>query len=175
MSQPFIAEIRMFGGNFAPRGWAFCNGQIMSIAQNTALFSLLGVTYGGNGQTTFGLPDLRGRASMHPGQGPGVSPRSLGEQGGSPTVTLIQTEIPAHTHTFSANGSDPGEDLSPGPSEYLSRSAGGLVYSTSSAPPVTLNPATISPAGGSQPHNNRQPYLGITFIIAMQGVYPSRN
>lgn len=175
MTQPFIAEIRMFGGNFAPRNWAFCNGQLLSIAQNTALFSLLGNTYGGNGQTNFALPNLQGSASLGPGQGPGLSNYILGQQSGSANVTLIQTEIPAHTHSFVVNGSDPGEDLTPGPTESLSRSSGGTVYATSAPPQVILSPTTLGLAGGSQAHNNMQPYLGINFIIAMQGIYPSRN
>jgi microcystin-dependent protein len=183
MSEPFIAEIRLFAGNFAPRGWAFCNGQILSIAQNTALFSLLGTTYGGNGQTTFALPDLRGRVPISPGQGPGLPSYTLGQQGGAPSHTLITTEMPAHTHATQVSikafeDSFGGAGDSPSPTNhYWSSVASGAPYNSTSN--TTMNPgavqATLGVAGGSQPHNNMQPYTAINYIIALEGIYPSRN
>lgn len=174
MAQPFLAEIRMFGGNFAPRGNAFCNGQILSIAQNTALFSLLGTAYGGNGQTTFALPDLRGRTPIGAGQGPGLSPVSLGETSGSESVTLIATEMPAHTHA--PQGASTGGTTTDPSGAVWSASIGGRspppLY-TGAANLVTMDPAGF--AGGSQPHPNMQPYLAISFIIALEGVFPPRN
>jgi microcystin-dependent protein len=158
----------MFGGNFAPRGWAFCNGQLLSIAQNTALFSLLGTTYGGNGQTTFALPDLRSRAPVHFGQGPGLTNRDLGEQGGEETHTLITTEMPAHSHPAGANNSGQTTNR---PADAVA--ARGGAYASSAD--TSMGPASSPPAGGSQPHNNMQPYLAINYIIALEGIYPSRN
>ncbi|WNG57681.1 phage tail protein [Archangium gephyra] len=177
MSEPFVGEIRMFAGNFAPRGWAFCQGQILPIAQNQALFSILGTTYGGNGQTTFALPDLRGRYPMQPGQGPGLSPRTLGEQGGSETVTLIANQMPAHTHALTAHGAA-GDSISPqgGFNAGLTLSGTGQPESLyASSADTTMNPAAIGIAGGSQPHNNMSPFLCLNFIIALEGIYPSRN
>ncbi|AKF79208.1 Microcystin-dependent protein [Myxococcus fulvus] len=174
MSEPYIGEIRMFAGNFAPRGWAFCQGQILSIAQNTALFSILGTTYGGNGQTTFALPDLRGRYPMQPGQGPGLSPRTLGEQGGSETVTLISTQMPAHTHSLNVS-SQQGDTETP-VGTVLAADNAGAIFNYRAAPiDGTMNPAAIGVAGGSQPHNNMSPFLCINFIIALEGIFPSRN
>jgi len=174
MSDPFIAEIKMFGGNFAIRGFAMCSGQILSIAQNTALFSILGTTYGGNGQTTFALPDLRGRVPIHFGQGPGLANVSLGEVAGQSTVTLLTTQIPAHTHSLGCT--DATADSASPSSNVPASDAAGVTGAYSSAPPsATMNPAAIAPAGGSQPHNNMQPYLGINFIIALEGIFPSRN
>ena len=174
MSDPFIAEIRIFAGNFAPRGWAFCNGQLLAISQNTALFSLLGTTYGGDGRTTFGLPNLQGRAPMHPGQGPGLTPRSLGELAGSNSVTLIASEMPSHTHAMMAVPS-PASARAPSDST-LARSRNGNAYQTQAAQNITtMAPTAITTAGGSQPHNNLQPFLTLTFIIALQGIYPARN
>lgn len=176
MADPFIAEIRMFGGNFAPRGWAFCNGQTIAIAQNTALFSLLGTTYGGNGTTTFALPNLQARVPLGFGQGPGLSFYSLGEQTGQPTVTLLSTQMPAHTHvpngTSLAGGStDPANNL-------WASSVGGRtpppLYSAG-APNTPMSPAAISIAGSGQPHENQQPYLAVSYIIALVGVFPARN
>ena len=172
MANPFVAEIRMFAGNFAPTGWALCNGQILPISQNTALFSLLGTTYGGNGQSTFALPDLQGCAPMHPGQGPGLSLRDLGEQGGTEFLTLLQSEMPIHTHSLKAS-SEIGEDRTV-TDESIAQSTGGALY----AAPNNLTqmaPQTLPPAGGSLPHNNMMPYLTVTFIIALQGVFPPRN
>ena len=175
MSSPFVAEIRIFPFNFAPRGWAFCDGQILPISQNTALFSLLGTTYGGNGQSTFALPDMQGNAPMHPGQGPGLSLHDLGETGGSDTVTLLESEIPTHSHTmvaFTANGNR----LTPG-GNSISRETGATTYLTNSPAPPLVNMAdnAIAPAGGNLPHNNMQPYLTLSFCIALQGIFPPRG
>jgi microcystin-dependent protein len=174
MTDPFVAEIRIFAGNFAPRGWALCNGQLLPISQNTALFSLVGVSYGGNGQTTFALPDLQGRAPMHQGQGPGLSQRDLGEVSGNQTVTLITSEMPAHTHSLMASTSPAsGRDPTNNP---LARSRNGNAYQTNVNQNVVLMAAqAVSLAGGSQPHNNMQPYLALTFIIALQGIFPPRS
>lgn len=175
MSSPFIAEIRMFGFNFAPRGWAFCNGQLLPIAQNTALFSLLGTTYGGNGTTNFGLPNLQGRAPLHPGQAPGLSPYVLGQTGGSETVTLTQNGLPSHTHAM--NGSiapPPAGGVTPDPTQGLGRAAGGNAYGAA-ANLTAMSPQALSLQGGSQPHNNLMPYLTVNFCIALQGIFPSRN
>ncbi|MCW5958515.1 MAG: phage tail protein [Pyrinomonadaceae bacterium] len=176
MATPFLGEIVMFGGNFAPRSWAFCSGQLLPIAQNTALFSILGTTYGGNGQTTFALPDLRGRVPMHPGSGPGLSPRSLGEQGGVENVTLITSQIPSHNHTATTTAnanSGPASDTVP-TGNFL---AEGNNYN--SAFNTQMNngavQVTIGNSGGSQPHSNIQPFTCINFIIALQGIFPSRN
>jgi microcystin-dependent protein len=171
MSNPFVAEIRIFAGNFAPRGWAFCNGQILPISQNTALFSLLGTTYGGNGQSTFALPDLQGRAPMHPGQGPGLSLHDLGEEGGSETVTLLQTELPLHPHTAQPKTSL-GNQQDPTGKSWAGSSLAKQYVST--APNVAMNPQALNIAGSSQPHNNMPPYLFLNFIIALQGVFPPR-
>jgi microcystin-dependent protein len=173
MADPFVAEIRIFPFNFAPKGWAWCDGQLMPISQNTALFSLLGTTYGGDGKSNFALPDLQGRAPMHPGQGPGLSLHDLGEEGGSETVTLLESEIPSHTHPLRAFN-DVGEDRTPGPSEAMARSTGGLLYA-SPTNLVSLSDSALAPAGGSAPHNNLQPYLTFYFCIALQGVFPPRN
>jgi microcystin-dependent protein len=174
MASPFLAEIKMFAGNFAPRGYAFCNGQILSIAQNTALFSLLGTTYGGNGQTTFALPNLQGRVPIHPGQGAGLSQYDLGQMGGVETVTLSQNEIPAHTHSLRVNGAA-GTDGVPATNQVLAASTARDKLYSSSAPTTTLSPQAIATVGGSQPHTNVQPYLAVNFIIALQGIFPSRN
>jgi microcystin-dependent protein len=176
MADPFVAEIRIFPFNFAPRGWAWCDGQLLPLSQNTALFSLLGTTYGGDGKSNFALPDLQGRAPMHPGQGPGLSLHDLGETGGSETVTLLESEIPAHSHSVMANTS-PGTLQAPASDRGLSRSQGGNAYvPTSPAPPmISMAPETLAPAGGDQPHNNLQPYLTFYFCIALQGVFPPRT
>ena len=171
---PFVAEIRIFGFNFPPKGWAFCNGQLLPLSQNTALFSLLGTTYGGNGKSNFALPDMQGNAPMHPGQGPGLSLYDLGEMGGSETVTLLESEIPSHSHTVRAVGADPGDLQAPTPARAIARSGNGFAYVPS---PVNANFAfqTLPPAGGDQPHNNMMPYLTLNFCIALQGVFPPRG
>lgn len=176
MADPFVAEIRIFPFNFAPRGWAWCDGQLLPLSQNTALFSLLGTTYGGNGKSNFALPDLQGKAPMHPGQGPGLSLHDLGEQGGSETVTLLESEVQAHTHTFRANGFV-GDNLAPGPALSLAGSSGGNAYVNSASNPPLTSAAfeALAPAGGDQPHNNMQPYLTFYFCIALQGVFPPRG
>jgi microcystin-dependent protein len=174
MSDPFVAEIRIFPFNFAPKGWAFCDGQLLPLSQNTALFSLLGTTYGGDGRSNFALPDLQGRAPMHPGQGPGLSLHDLGETGGSETVTLLESELPGHSHTASAS-TQPGEDAAPGPSEALSRSVGASLYLSPPSNLTQLAPAALAPVGGGAPHNNMQPYLTLSLCIALQGVYPPRT
>jgi microcystin-dependent protein len=173
MADPFVAEIRIFPFNFAPKGWAFCDGQLLPLSQNTALFSLLGTTYGGNGKSNFALPKLQGNAPMHPGQGPGLSHHDLGETGGSETVALLQSEIPAHTHACRAS-SDPGDLQGPSPARTIARSANGFAYVTGPAT-VAMAAEVLSPAGGDQPHNNLQPYLTLNFCIALQGVFPPRS
>ncbi len=176
MSEPFIAQIMMFGGNFAPRGWALCDGQLLSIAQNTALFSILGTTYGGNGQTTFALPDLRGRVPIHPGQGPGLSPYVLGQMSGTENTTLLITNMPAHNHTatgaINANSAAANDSLPTG--NYLAESA---IYHTGTNTTMAANSVSVNVglAGGSQPFSILQPYTCVNFIIALEGIFPSRN
>jgi microcystin-dependent protein len=171
---PFVAEIRIFPFNFAPKGWAWCNGQLLPLSQNTALFSLLGTTYGGDGKSNFALPDLEGRAPMHPGQGPGLSLHDLGETSGSDTVTLLQSEIPNHPHTMRAN-TDIADVQTPSPARSIARSQNANAYKAPAGQPVVqLNPGALAPAGGDQPHNNLQPYLTLYFNIALQGVFPPR-
>lgn len=172
MSDQFVAEIRIFPFNFPPRGWAFCNGQILPISQNTALFSLLGTTYGGDGKSTFALPDMQGSTPMQPGQGQGLSERFLGEMSGVESVTLIQTEMPFHNHFARASGFD-GETSTP-QNTVLATSQGPNIYNTSSAPVVQMAFNSLSLAGGSLPHNNMQPYLTLNFCIALQGIFPQR-
>jgi microcystin-dependent protein len=174
MADPFVAEIRIFPFNFAPKGWAWCDGQLLPLSQNTALFSLLGTTYGGNGKSNFALPDLQGRAPMHPGQGPGLSLHDLGEPGGSETVTLLESEIPAHPHTARAVGGDPADLQAPTPARSIGRSANGFAYVSGPAN-ATMAPQVLAPAGGDQPHNNLMPYLTFYFNIALQGVFPPRG
>src|SRR6478609_900925 len=173
MLEPFIGSIVLFCGNFAPRGWALCDGQLLSIAQNTALFSILGTTFGGNGQTTFALPDLRGRVPLHPGNGVGLSPYVLGQQVGVESVTLIATQMPAHNHNVAPRCSD-GAPSTPSPV--------GAVFANQDQTPfyaaagtAAMAAATSTNTGGSQPHENRQPVLAINFIIALEGIFPSRN
>jgi microcystin-dependent protein len=173
VSEPFVAEIRIFAGNFAPRSWAFCNGQLLPISQNTALFSLIGTTYGGDGRTTTALPDLQGRAPMHPGRGPGLTDRRLGQRGGVEMVTLTEAQMPNHNHTARAL-SDPADLFSPA-NRSLARSRNGNAYQSSASNLVELGSAVMPSAGGSQAHNNMQPYLTINYIIALQGLYPSRS
>lgn len=174
MADPFVAEIRIFPFNFAPRGWAWCDGQLLPLSQNTALFSLLGTTYGGNGKSNFALPDLQGRASMHPGQGPGLSLHDLGEQSGTETVTLLESEIPTHTHTLRAHDFDLGELNAPAPNRSIAHSANATAFTTA-LNLVAMNDSSLAPSGGDQPHNNMMPYLTFYFCIALQGVYPPRT
>lgn len=173
MSDQFLGEIRIVSFNFAPTGWAFCNGQLLPLSQNTALFSLLGTTYGGDGKSNFALPNLQGRSPMHPGSGPGLTPRALGESGGRESVTLLQSEVPPHAHAWNVSARA-SNDNDPGANVYLG--AGSLTQQTY-GPPDNLQdmaPEALAPAGGSVPHNNRQPYLTCNFVIALQGIFPSR-
>ena len=172
MADPFVAEIRIFGFNFAPRGWAMCNGQILPLSQNTALFSLLGTTYGGNGSSNFALPDLQGKAPMHPEQGLGLSLHDLGESCGSETVTLLESEIPSHTHTMMA--SSVNSQLSTPANTSLGRGNPVKLYSPT-ATLTKMGNSSITGAGSSSPHNNMMPYLTMNFCIALQGVYPPRS
>lgn len=173
MSEPFVAEIRIFAANFAPRNWAFCDGQLLPISQNTALFSLIGTTYGGDGRTTMGLPNLQERAPMHSGNGPGLTQRYQGQSGGSSTHTLTEVEMTAHTHTISGT-TDPGNrgEVSPS-SRYAVSPLGDKQYAASPAEPMAAT--AILPGGSGQPHNNMPPYLALNFIIALAGTYPSRS
>ena len=173
MADPFVAEIRIFAFDFAPKGWAFCDGQLLPISQNTALFSLLGTTYGGDGKSTFALPNLGGRAAMHPGQGPGGSPRQLGEAGGSETVALSGSEIPAHSHALMVQSGAAGTRTPTG--NVLARPARGLPYAPTSGNVVAMAGQALAPAGERAPHNNMMPYLTMRFCIALQGVYPPRS
>jgi len=178
----FVAEIRIFPFNFAPKGWAFCNGQLMPITQNTALFSLLGTTYGGDGESTFALPNMLDSAPMQPGQGQGLSQRDLGEMSGVESITLLSSEIPAHTHTISASNAEPTTDAPTG--ELPARGfwdsgseSGQLAFYTPTAgnpPIVSMAPQSLALAGGGLPHNNMQPYLTLNFCIALQGIFPQR-
>lgn len=172
MSEPFIAEIRIFAGNFAPRTWALCDGQLLPIAQNTALFSLIGTTYGGNGTTTTGLPDLRDRVPMHPGTGPGLSSRALGQQVGSETAALTANQMPQHTHTQRASTRRARDEY---PSSGVSFAEAGETAYAPAGSPTTEMAAVVASQGSGVPHENRQPYLALTFIIALQGLYPSRS
>ncbi len=176
MSDPFIAEIRIFAGNFAPRGWAFCDGQLLSIAQNTALFSLVGTFYGGDGRTTFGLPNLQGRVPIHPGTGPGLTARRLGDTGGSADVTLSTANLPSHTHTAALNlkaSSGPANTADP-----VGNSLAAAPIYKSESPSVDMDPRSISESsesGDDQAHENMPPYLTLNFIIALTGFFPSRS
>ena len=176
MSEPFIAEIRIFAGNFAPRGWAFCDGQLLPISNNTALFSLIGTTYGGDGRTTTALPNLQGRAPMHPGRGPGLTSRRLGEKVGIETVSLTEAQIPSHSHTMRGTNQTGGVEVPSNLSSFARRGGGSFLYqANTSANLVNLASETIRATGGGQAHSNIQPYLTLNFIIALQGLYPSRS
>ena len=180
MSNPFLAEIRIFPFNFPPTGWAFCNGQLMPLSQNTALFSLLGTTYGGDGKSNFALPNLEGNAPMHPGQGPGLSLHDLGETGGSDTVTLLQSEMTAHTHSINCvdGARVSGQVGQPGNATLVKAGTGGPANAYTSGvttPNLTMAQNMVGVAGGDQPHNNMMPYLTLNFCIALQGVYPPRT
>lgn len=173
MSEPYVGEIRMFAGNFAPRGWAFCDGQLLAVSQNDALFSLFGTTYGGDGRTTFGLPDMRGRVPIHAGTGPGLSTRRLGEKAGYEKVTLTVNQLPSHSHTFNAV-STPATDTSPGTNETLAQSVGYDAYVPNQSP-APMSTANVTSIGGSRSHENEMPYLCVHFIVALFGIYPSRH
>jgi microcystin-dependent protein len=172
MAEAFVAEIRIFGFNFAPRGWAFCDGQILPISQNTALFSLLGVNYGGNGQSTFGLPDLRERFALHQGQGPGLSQRFVGESGGQASVSLLASEMPAHGHALQTALSP--TTAAPAGAALAPTANGTAVYRSGTAN-AQMAAASVTAAGSGQPHENRQPLLGLNFCIALQGIFPPRS
>lgn len=177
MADPFVAEIRIFAFNFPPTGWAFCNGQILPISQNTALFSLLGVTYGGDGKSTFALPDMQGNSPMHPGQGPGLSLHDLGETSGTQTVTLLVSEIPLHAHSIGRAVTDQGNSITPVNSVWAQSAAGrgsAALYHEAPATGKVNNFQSLGVAGGSLPHNNMQPYLTLNFCIALQGIFPAR-
>jgi len=174
MSEPFIAEIRIFAGNFAPRSWAFCNGQLLPVSQNTALFSLIGTTYGGDGRTTTALPNLQGRAPMHPGRGPGLTSRRLGQKGGVEMITLSEAQMPSHNHPVNALNA-PASTPTPSTTTTLARSVGGNGYKASPSFDAVLDDGSLPSTGGSQAHTNMQPFLTMNFIIALQGLYPSRS
>jgi len=175
MSDQFLAEIRIFAGNYAPRSWAFCNGQLLSIANNTALASLIGVTYGGDGRSTMALPNLEGRSPMHPGRGPGLSSKRLGQTTGAQNVTLTEAQIPRHYHFVGVDGSGAG-DHAPSTTTFLANSRSGSAYQANTTSNlVNTADETISNTGENQPHQNMQPYLTLNFIIAMTGLYPSRS
>jgi microcystin-dependent protein len=172
MSSPFVAEIRMLGFNFPPKGWAFCNGQLLPLSQNTALFALLGTFYGGNGKSNFALPDLEGRVPLHQGQSSTGSQYDLGQTGGSETVTLLQSEIPVHTHSMNVSA-DPATERQP-PGQNFAQGVGVNYWDTQN-PNVNLNPQALTVTGSSFPHNNLQKYLTVNFCIAMQGIFPPRG
>jgi microcystin-dependent protein len=172
MADPFVGEIRLFGGNFAPQGWALCDGRLLAIAQNTALFSLLGTNYGGDGRTTFALPDLRGRAPIHMGQGSGLTPRSIGYASGRETVALTAQECPAHSHT--ASGASGANQPSP-VGNFWSTDPNGNTAAYSTTANSVMAPGAIGATGAGQPHENMQPYLAVNYIIALAGVFPPRN
>jgi microcystin-dependent protein len=177
MSDAFVAEIRIFPFNFAPKGWAFCNGQILPLSQNTALFSLLGTTYGGDGKSNFALPNLQGTVPMQQGQGPGLSLRDLGEISGVESVTLLQTEIPVHTHSAQVQTQDPADQTAGSPLRVLAASQNAAAFASGTPIPPTVPMAfqSLAPTGGGLPHNNMQPYLTVNFCIALQGIFPPRS
>jgi len=171
--EPLLGQIMLFGGNFAPRGWAFCNGQLLQISANTALFSILGTTYGGDGKVTFGLPDLRGRVAIHAGQGNGLTPRAIGQSSGSETVTLTINQMPAHNHVVNPKYSNSPGQINPANNYPANLGAPNAVYGATGDGP--MGNAIVSNSGGSQPHENMQPWLCINYIIATTGIYPTRN
>jgi microcystin-dependent protein len=171
LGQPFVGEIRIFAGNFAPNGWAFCHGQLLAISENEVLFQLIGTTYGGDGQSTFGLPDLRGRVPIHQGQGPGLNNRQLSQAGGAENVTLLASQLPMHGHTQLVSAAPA---LSRSPQGNLPAIAQGDLYSTG-APSIAMAASAITQTGGNQPHENMQPYLGLNFIISLFGIFPTQS
>jgi len=175
MQDPWLGEIALVAFNFAPQGWAFCNGQLLSIAQNTALFSLLGTTYGGDGQTTFALPNLQSRVPIHFGQGTGLSPYLLGATGGVETVTLQTTQIPAHTHSFTPQATTAGGSAtSPAGAFWAESGSGDTIYQGGTSN-TQMAPQTLGNTGGGQTHENRQPFLALNYVIALVGIFPSRS
>lgn len=172
---PFLGQIMMFGGNFAPRGWAFCNGQLLAISANSALFSLLGTAYGGDGRTTFGLPDLRGRVPIHQGTGPGLRTARLGAKGGEESVTLNTLQIPSHSHSGTIEAADPVARGTGTDSPTNAYPAQGSTYATSKNVRMASDAVLTNPTGGSQAHDNMQPYQVVSYVIALQGIYPSRS
>lgn len=179
MAEPYLGEVRIFGFNFAPRGWMFCSGQLLPIQQYSALFSILGTFYGGDGKTTFALPNMQGRAPMHWGQGTGLSSYQIGELGGATTETLTDQQLPMHTHSLNfatPNPANPAQrTTNPGPTAYLGLSDPGQAYSDVTTPQVAFSPSAVMPSGGSQPHNNVQPVVALNFCVAVTGIFPSRN
>lgn len=177
MAEPFLGEIMLFAGNFAPRGYLQCNGQLLAISSSTALFSLLGTQYGGNGSTTFALPDFRGRVAVNQGNGPGLTPYTMGQQTGTETVTLLTTQMPAHTHQLSGGTTASTTQVTgtPANNTVFTNSAPGQVWINTATSLIAMAPQTVGITGGSQPHSNMQPYLAVTWCIANSGVYPSRN
>jgi len=175
MADPFVAEVRIFPFNFAPKGWAWCNGQLLPLSQNTALFSLLGTTYGGDGKSTFALPDFQGSVVVGTGQGPGLTEYFEGEIGGSETVTLLESEMPAHNHFVRAYAGDPADNRNPGPTKSLGAPSPGNLYDPTTTQLSPMAFQALSPTGGSLPHNNMMPYLTFYFNIALQGVFPPRS
>jgi microcystin-dependent protein len=173
MSEPFLGEVRLFSFNFAPRGWAFCRGQILAVAQNTTLFTLLGTTYGGDGRTSFALPNLQGYIPVGSGQGPGLSSYVLGQQGGSATVTLLTTNLAPHSHTLPAGTA--ATTPTPAANTFLGAGARGKTIYATTTDGTTMNPAFVNPAGGGQPHNNMMPYVAMNYCICLQGIFPTRN
>ena len=173
MADPFVAEIRVVGFNFAPNGWAHCNGQLLPISQNTALFSLLGTNYGGDGKSTFALPNIQDATVIGPGQGPGLTERFIGEQGGVESVTLLTTEMPVHSHPLRASVT-PGTLGAGGPDLSFARASGGNIYKGADTPTALMAPQSLAPAGGDLPHNNMMPFLTLNYVIAMQGIFPAR-
>ncbi len=172
MSEPFVGEIRMFAGNFAPRSWAFCDGQLLAVSQNDALFSLLGTVYGGDGRTTFGLPDMRGRLSVHAGQGPGLSPRALGAKSGAENVTLNANQMPSHRHAYQGS-TDAGNSNTPAGNVLAGRANDATYIETPAS--TSMSSTSVTNTGGSQSHTNIMPYLCVNYIIALFGIYPSRQ
>ncbi len=172
MSEPFVGEIRMFAGNFAPRGWAFCDGQLLAVSQNDALFSLLGTIYGGDGRTTFGLPDMRGRIPIHAGDGPGLSPRRLGAKGGAEEETLTVNQMPSHSHTWRATD---GVPVNTAPTSAALTKPTPSIYQAALNSPTNMNTNAVTNVGGSRSHTNLMPFLCVNFIIALFGIYPSRQ